>query len=67
MSAVCVVSCRAVCAVCAGCAVVCADVQEIEDHESVVTNKKQAKRRLCLDDCFRLFCMNEQLGENDQW
>jgi len=42
-------------------------VQELENHESVAANKKRSKKRLRLDDCFKLFCMNEQLSENDQW
>jgi len=41
--------------------------EELENHESVAANKKRSKKRLRLDDCFKLFCMNEQLSENDQW
>ncbi len=40
----------------------------VEEHPSVEINRKRAKKhRLNLDDCFKVFCTNERLGENDQW
>ncbi|KAL6062848.1 Ubiquitin carboxyl-terminal hydrolase 15, partial [Balamuthia mandrillaris] len=42
--------------------------KEEEEHRSVVKNrKKEKKRSLNLDQCFRRFCDNERLGPDDKW